>query len=345
MSNDVFRATAFSRRDALRSLSAVMAATLVSPRVHAAFALELKGDLAPVHDPCIIKSGRTYHLFSTGHLGDATGLIPWRTSTDLINWKVQGQVFEKLPEWAQETIPGTRGLWAPDIAHVNGRYHLYYSVSTFGSNVSAIGLATNATLDPQAKNFEWRDEGIVLRSSKADDFNAIDPNHLVDSSGNRWLSVGSFWSGLKLFPLDAKSGRVIAGATRKISLASRPAPAGAPQAIEAPFIIRRGEFYYLFASYDYCCRGLNSSYYVAVGRSRDVTGPYVGSDGKAMNDGYGTLLLRGDRQFRGPGHCAVLQDADTDYLVYHAYDAQAEGRPTLRIAPLSWRDGWPMLAT
>src|SRR5687768_13729302 len=39
----------------------------------------MSGDFAPVHDPCIIKAGDTYHLFCTGHASDATGLIPWRT--------------------------------------------------------------------------------------------------------------------------------------------------------------------------------------------------------------------------------------------------------------------------
>jgi arabinan endo-1,5-alpha-L-arabinosidase len=155
------------------------------------------------------------------------------------------------------------------------------------------------------------------------------------------LSLGSFWTGLKLFPLDSKTGKLRSNDTRRYSIASRPAPEGAPGAIEAPFIIEREGYYYLFASYDYCCRGVSSSYYLVVGRSKNITGPYVGRDGKSMSDGYGTLLLRGDRRFRGLGHCAVLRDGVNDYLVYHAYDAENEGRPTLRISALEWRDGWP----
>lgn len=341
----VFRSSTFiTRRRLLKSSLALSAATLLPESPSAQSSDELAGSLSPVHDPCIIKQGNTYHLFSTGQARDATGLLPWRTSEDLAHWKLAGKVFEQIPEWAREAVPGTGGLWAPDIAYFNGRFHLYYSVSTFGSNHSAIGLVTNPTLDRNSSRFAWRDEGLVIRSTRDDDFNAIDSNHVVDAEGRHWLSVGSFWSGLKLFPLDARTGKVRPGETRRHSIASRPAPEGAPGAIEAPFIILRDGFYYLFASYDYCCRGASSSYYIVVGRSKDITGPYLGRDGKSMNDGYGTLLLRGDRRFRGPGHCAVLRDGAKDYLVYHAYDSEHEGRPTLRIDRFDWRDGWPQLS-
>lgn len=331
-----------SRRRALQGLAAACTVSFPS-LIRAQDAQELTGDLSPVHDPCIIKEGDTYHLFSTGQLRDETGLLPWRTSKDLRHWKLQGRVFDSIPDWARELIPGTGGLWAPDIAHFNGRFHLYYSVSTFGSNRSAIGLVTNKTLDPRSKDFAWRDEGLVVASSREDDFNAIDSNHLIDAQGRHWLSLGSFWSGLKMFPLDPKTGKPPLGNSTRYSLAARPAPEGAPGAVEAPFIVRRGPFYYLFASYDYCCRGVQSSYYLVVGRAKDPTGPYRGRDGRSMNEGYGTLLLRGDRRYRGPGHCAVLGDGRDDYLVYHAYDAQHDGRPTLRIDRLEWQDGWPVI--
>jgi arabinan endo-1,5-alpha-L-arabinosidase len=275
----------------------------------------LAGDLTPVHDPCIIKQGDTYHLFCTGHVHDSTGLLPWRTSRDLVNWKLNGRVFDETPKWAQQAVPGTRGLWAPDIAYFNGRYHLYYSCSTFGSNHSVIGLVTNKTLDRASMDFRWEDGGLVVKSERGDDFNAIDPSHLIDRDGKHWLCLGS---------------------------ARRPAPENAPAAIEAPSLIERNGYYYLFTSFDYCCRGASSSYYVVVGRSRDVTGPYVGRDGKSKMDGYGTVVIRGNRRFRGPGHQAVLRDGERDYLVYHAYDAEHEGRSTLRIALIEWTaDGWP----
>jgi arabinan endo-1,5-alpha-L-arabinosidase len=325
---------------ALGLLAASRATSAASAGTDDALNTHLTGDLAPVHDPCIMKVGGTYHVFCTGQEHDATGLLPWRTSTDLATWTLRGRVFDAIPAWAREQIPGTRGLWAPDISFWDGRYRLYYSVSTFGSNTSVIGLATTDTLEPGT---QWHDDGPVIASQRGDDFNAIDPNHVVDREGRHWLVLGSFWSGIKLFPLDARTGKPVSASARRYSLASRPAPTGGgPGAIEAPFIIERDGYYYLFASYDYCCRGTSSSYYIAVGRSRRITGAYVGRDGKSMADGYGTVVLQGNRRFRGPGHQAVLRDGDTDYLVYHAYDAEHDGVPTLRIAPIAWtRDGWP----
>lgn len=299
----------------------------------------MTGDISPVHDPCIIRSGDTFHLFCTSQLRDGVGLLPWRTSRDLVKWELRGSVFSAIPEWAQRAIPGAGGLWAPDIAWFNDAFHLYYSVSTFGSNRSAIGLATARSLDPASP--QWQDHGPVIESNRGDDFNAIDANHIVDREGQHWLAVGSFWSGIKLFPIDRTTGKPRPGDSRKYAIASRPVPDKAPGAIEAPFLIERGGFYYLFVSFDYCCRGASSSYYMVVGRSKTITGPYVGRDGKKMIDGYGTLLLQGNRDFRGPGHNAVLRDGDHDYLVYHAYDTRHDGRPTLRIAPIAWRDGWP----
>jgi arabinan endo-1,5-alpha-L-arabinosidase len=299
---------------------------------------QLTGDLT-VHDPVIIREGDTYYVFST--VGKYIGI---RTSKDLKTWTDAGAVFAEIPAWAKDAVPGTEGIWAPDISFVNGEYRLYYSVSTFGSNRSAIGLATSPTLGAKAK---WKDQGLVVMSTKEDDFNAIDPNFVVDAQGRQWLSLGSFWSGIKLFPLDPKTGKPAPG-TEPYAIARRPAPAGGPAPIEAPFIIPHGGWYYLLASYDYCCKGVNSTYYTVVGRSKKVTGPYLGKDGSDMMQGGGSIFLRADLQeqqrFRGPGHAGAFTDKDGQtYVVYHAYDKQDKGAPKLRIAPVRWdADGWPI---
>ena len=239
-------------------------------------------------------------------------------------------------------------MWAPDIAFVNGRYRLYYSVSTVGSNRSTIGLATNATLDPAVAGYGWRDEGLVVMSTPGDDFNAIDPAFLADAQGRHWLSLGSFWTGLKLFELDPRTGKPLRPGEKPRAIARRPVPAGAPSIIEAPYIFAHGGYHWLIASYDYCCKGVNSSYYTVISRSKAVEGPYLGKDGSSMVEGGGTVLLRADLQekerFRGPGHAGHFRDSDgTDHLVYHAYDQQRRGAPVLRMATLRWgADGWPV---
>ncbi|SDF19474.1 arabinan endo-1,5-alpha-L-arabinosidase [Sphingomonas carotinifaciens] len=307
----------------------------------------ITGDIAPVHDPVIIREGGVVHVFSTGLGEGPDGIIAHRVSRDMIHWERAPAPLAALPAWAKTAIPGSGNAWAPDISFVDGRYRLYYAVSTFGSNRSAIGLLTTPTLDPAKPGYGWRDEGLVVMSTPADDFNAIDAAFIRDRQGRDWLSLGSFWSGLKLFALDRKTGKPADPKAKPIAIASRPAPAGAPAPVEAPYIFEHGGWYWLLASYDYCCKGNASTYYTVVARSKAITGPYLGKDGSAMLKGGGTILLRADLQekgrFRGPGHPGHFRDTDgTDYVVYHAYDREAKGAPTLRIAPLRWgADGWP----
>ncbi len=324
---------------------AVLAAVLAAPlpgRAQGTLNDRLSGDIAPVHDPCIIKGDDgLYHLFCTSQMSDAGGLLTWRTSPDLAAWTRKGAVMPAFPAWVTQALPQTKGAWAPDISYVGGKYLLYYAASQFGKNTSVIGLMTTPTLDTSRPDFGWTDEGLVVETVAGDDYNAIDPNHVVDAHGREWLALGSFWSGLKLVELDPATHKPKPGAHR-IALAERPKP----DAVEGAFLIRRGDWYYLFASYDFCCRGVNSSYYTVVCRSRNVKGPYRDRDGVKMLDGGGTVMLSAaldpTGRWKGPGHCAVLQDGDADYIVYHAYDADRNGLPTLRIQPLRWTaDGWP----
>ena len=332
----------------MRVLSFVLAGAVAifSPPAalaQAAPGLEVSGDVVPVHDPSILRVGDTYYLFTTGQAADKTGLLPMRSSTDLKHWTWRGPVFAEIPAWAQDAVKGTKGLWAPDISKTGSEYRLYYAVSTFGKNRSAIGLAVAATLDPAAPGYGWTDKGPVFESDHRDDFNAIDPNIFNDAQGRQWMVFGSFWSGIKMIRLDPATGMRSAEDGKLYPVAARRSPG----AVEAPYVIRHGDYYYLFASFDFCCRGVNSSYYTVVGRSKEPTGPYLDRDGKKMMDGGGLIVLHAQldptKRFVGPGHPAILQDPQRDYIVYHAYDTKAGGAPTLRIQVLGWtKDGWPV---
>ena len=320
----------------------------------------MTGAITPVHDPCIIKDGDTYYVYCTTMNEDKKAQVPIRTSKDLLHWELIGNVFPAIPEWAHKMIPATKGVWAPDISYHKGTFYLYYALSSFGSIRSVIGCATNTTLDPKSPKYKWVDHGLVYMSDKGSSFNCIDPAHIFDREGNRWLSFGSFWTGLKMIRLDPKTGKQSAEDKTIYTLAARPTPQGGLDTIEAIFLMERDGYYYLFASYDYCCKGINSTYYTCVGRSKSITGPYLDKLGRKMTEGYGSVILKADQeeqdQWRGPGHCAILRDAGQDYIVYHAYNKPKGaltmndlerrqnhvGAPYLRIAPLVWSaDGWP----
>jgi len=312
-------------------------------------ALVLSGDYPITHDPSIGREGDTYYVFATTSNANE-GQFPIRCSHDLLAWKQCGFVFDKIPAWILEASPTTRDLWAPDISFFQGKYHLYYAYSSFGSNNSGIALATNETLDPQSPKYHWQDEGLVLKSSTSDNYNAIDPNIVFDEKGQPWLSFGSFWSGIKMRRIDPATGKPLASDPTIYSLATRATPKlpeppkpGLPadwQAVEAPFIVRHGGYFYLFVSFDLCCRGIHSNYRTMVGRSLHVIGPYVDEDGKPLLDGGGSQLLWPNSRWIGPGGESILLRPEGDVIVFHAYDA-VTGKPALQISTLTWVNGWP----
>jgi arabinan endo-1,5-alpha-L-arabinosidase len=303
-----------------------------------AVTLEPAGFIQRVHDPVIAQENGTYYVFSTG------SRIPIICSPDKITWEFCGRVFERNPAWSRDINPNLTDIWAPDISFFNNRWHLYYAVSNFGSQNSAIALATNSTLDPQSPDYEWIDQGIVLRSQPGDRWNAIDPNLVLDEEGQPWLAWGSFWRGIWMRKIDAATGFFAADDENDYHLADRSTGPGSTSAIEAPFIVQFNGNWYLFVSFDQCCQGVASTYNVRVGRSDALTGPYVDRDGIPLTEGGGTLILSEYGRWKGPGHNGILVEDGIFWMVYHAYDANQIGISKLRIESFAWdASGWPSL--
>ncbi len=305
-----------------------------------------------VHDPVVAWEDSVYHIYATGNG------ISHLTSRDLTNWRIdRTPTLNVIPGWATDSVPGLKAhLWAPDIIQWKGRWYMAYSCSTFGKNTSAIGLVSRQRLNSPEP---WLDHGCIVASKQhRDEWNAIDPNFVIDKNGTPWLTWGSFWDGLQLVRLD--STLHMATGAKPVTIARRyktPNAKGLPEnptsrfagpnAIEAPFIYQREGWYYLFASWDYCCQGSRSTYHVVVGRSKDIEGPYVDRDGKAMTDGGGTLVIEGDKKdFDAIGHCAVydLPDGTTRYFS-HGYSRAANGAAVLVQRKVTWdKKGWPVLS-
>jgi arabinan endo-1,5-alpha-L-arabinosidase len=283
------------------------------------------------HDPStIVKCRGEYWTFTTGR-----GVTSLR-SKDLVQWEPGPAVFPQPPKWITQVVPTQRGhFWAPDVILHDGRYLLYYSVSAFGKRTSAIALASNPTLDAGDPAYRWTDLGIVVQTDERNDYNAIDPSVVHGKNDTLWMAFGSFWSGIKLIQLDPKTGKRIAPDSPIHSIAYK-------EQIEAVALVRRGDWFYQFVNWGYCCRGVRSTYNIRVGRSRDVTGPYLDRDGVDLSKGGGSLVLGTEGSFIGPGHAGILEDGAKSWLSYHFYDGTQNGRPRLAVRPLEWTaDGWP----
>lgn len=288
-----------------------------------------------VHDPATpVHTEGAWWLFSTGVR------LTLSRSPDLQTWERVGPVLPEPPGWAAEVAPNNRRFhfWAPDIIRVGDLWHLYYSVSEFGKNTSAIGLATSLALDPAHPDHKWTDRGIVLRSRKGDDFNAIDPSVLRAPDGRLWMAYGSFWGGLFLVELDPRTGLRLDPEASPIQLAWS-------EEIEAPTLYHRDGYYYLFFNDGLCCRGKDSTYRIRVGRAREITGPYLDDQGRDLRERGGRLVIGTQGDFIGPGHATVVIDGDQQWLAMHFYDGTRGGAPTLALRRLEWTDdGWPRVA-
>ena len=166
---------------------------------------------------------------------------------------------------------------------------------------------------------------------------------------------GSFWDGIQIAPLETSGSTLrLAGAPRTLarrhvpgSKLAEPNPTSqfaGRNAIEAPFIMKKGRYYYLFVSWDYCCRGSKSNYRVAVGRSQSVAGPYLDKDGLNMLYGGGYLLAEGDKKiYEAMGHCSAYTMNGEDLFLCHGYSIEKGGASLLVQKKIRWQDDWPIL--
>jgi arabinan endo-1,5-alpha-L-arabinosidase len=282
---------------------------------------------ASIHDPSIILSGSTYYLFNSG--------LWTRTSTNLTSWQNISQVLYPNPSWIANYVTGVTDLWAPDVSYFNGTYHLYYAASTMGSNRSCIGHVTRTAMNSGS----WTDDGgpvICTNVTSSVNYNAIDPNIILDQSGNPWMVFGSGWNGIQIVRLTST------GAVDSTSTVTAIATRSGSNVIEGAAMVRRCGYYYLFSSWDKCCLGASSTYNIRVGRSTSMTSGFVDKSGVALTQGGGTLLVGAGNGWVGPGGESVLFVGTRAYLVYHAY-AATDGAFSLHISDLYWDDaGWPV---
>jgi arabinan endo-1,5-alpha-L-arabinosidase len=281
----------------------------------------------------IVKCKDQYWVFYTGRG------VPSYHSKDLEKWERGPAVFKAAPEWISQIVPANRNLqyWAPDVMKVGDRYLLYYSASSFGKMTSAIGLATNPTLDPEDPAYHWTDQGMVVRTQDGDGYNAIDPSVFHDNDGSLWLTFGSFWSGIKLIQLEPQTGKRIAADSKMNSIAYN-------DSIEASYLCRHEDYYYLFVNWGSCCQGPKSTYNIRVGRSKAVTGPFVDKAGVDMlHKGGSVFLATTNGPLIGPGHSGTLTaDGKTWFTSDFEGDVRMNGKATLALMPLRWNtEGWP----
>ena len=284
------------------------------------------------HDPSTVKfENGKYFYFSTGNGIQAV------QSPDLKQWKITKPIFEKdkFPSWITDLVKNFKGhFWAPDVIFMNGYFYVYYSCSSFGSAVSAIGVVRSKSLDADDAKYAWEDLGLVVKSEKKTDFNAIDPGLVRDTDNKIYMTYGSFHGGIGVVVIDSISGK-IKGEIKKIA-------GGKESDWEAPYIIKNKDEYYLFANNGLCCKGLNSTYRIVTGKSKSVFGPYLDQEGRDLTKGGGTTVLATHANIIGPGHVALLVKDKKNLISTHFYNAEKEGQPNFKFYELKFAKNFPV---
>ena len=282
-------------------------------------------------DPsAIVKLNGVYHVWGTG-----TG-VAHAYSSDLVNWTWGSWVFPsgQPPSWVNNYVTNTQGEWAPYCVKINGTFYLYYACSTQGGPSSCIGLVTSTDL------INWTDQGVVIYfNSTTNHGNTIDPCVYQALDGTWWLTYGSYGTGIWTTQINPTTGKTLNSNCYNISAGN-----GSNSRDENSVMIPHAGYYYLFNNRGSCCAGVNSTYYIVVGRSTSPIGPFLDKNNNIMLYGGGTTFLSTSGKYIGPGSLGDFIDDDgTEYASYFYYNGTASGAPTLALSNMQWgTDGWPI---
>ena len=270
-----------------------------------------------IHDPSTIaECDGKYYTFGTG----GGGLI----SDD--GWSWHGG--------AERSGGGA----APDVLKIGDRYLCIYGATgggLGGGHNGRILTMWNKTLDPKSPDFKWTKAVEVCSSDGMEDQDAIDPSLLLDPTTDRlWVSYGTYFGTIRLIELDPKTGFRMKGNKEKDIAID----------CEATDLIYRDGWYYLLGTHGTCCDGVNSTYNIVVGRSRNVEGPYVDNVGRDMFHGGGRMVIAAGDRKTGPGHFGrtVIDEGVEIMSCHYEADFDRSGRSVLGIRPLLWKNGWPV---
>ena len=249
-----------------------------------------------IHDPStIMECDGKYYTFGTG----GGGLI----SEDGWTWNGGG------------VRPG--GGAAPDAIKIGDRYLIAYSATgggLGGGHAGRVLTMWNKTLDPNSPDFAYTEPIEVAHSLDDEDCDAIDAGLLLDpTTGRLWLTYGTYFGFIRIVELDPKTGKRVEG-NEPVDIAID---------CEATDLMYRNGWYYLLGTHGTCCDGPNSTYNIVVGRSRNVTGPYLDNMGRDMLKGGGKMVIAAGDRKTGP-------------------DFDQGGRSVLAIRPLLWKNDWPV---
>ena len=252
-------------------------------------------------DPSILREGDDYYVVHSS-FEYYPGLLIWH-STDLINWE---PVTNALHEYVGS-------VWAPDLVKHDGKYYIYFPAEN-----------TNYVVTADSIGGPWSDP-VDLEVGN------IDPGHVTDADGNRYL----YFSSGGYVPLSG-DGLSVTGELEHV-YDGWPIPREWTIecfCMEGPKLFKRGGYYYLTMA-EGGTAGPPTGHMVTVARSKSPLGPWE-------NSPHNPILRAEDRSatWHAVGHGTPFEDATGAWwMIFHGYekDHYNRGRQTL-LMPIEWTD-------
>jgi len=285
-------------------------------------------------DPSIVQVGSDYYLINST-FSYFPG-IPVFHSKDLKNWKQIGNVIDRTSQMDFMGERMTRGLFAPAISYNNGTY---YVVCT---DIEHDGNFVVTAKDPA---------GPWSNPVKIPQVRGIDPSLYFDEDGKTYIVYNSdapdnkpLYSGhrtIRMYEFDPGNLKVIGEEKQLVNggvdISKKPVW------IEGPHILKRFGWYYLYAAEG----GTSVNHSEVVFRSKSVWGPYIPYEKNPILTQRDLPENRKD-PITSTGHAQFVDGPDgKTYAIFLAVrpyegDYYNTGRETF-IAPVEWRDEWPVI--
>jgi xylan 1,4-beta-xylosidase len=284
-------------------------------------------------DPSVVKVDHDYYLVNST-FSYFPGL-PVFHSTDLRSWEQVGNVISRPSQMNFLGHRMTRGLFAPSISYNNGVYYVVCTLIDKGGNfvvtaTNPAGPWSDPTWLPEVKGI---DPSIYFDGGKAYImYNSDPPENKSLYPGHRTIRIYEF---------DSKKLKVVG--EEKILVNGGVDITKKPVWIEAPHILKANDWYYLYAAEG----GTSVNHSEVVLRSKSVFGPYVPYENNPILT---QRDLRADRKnpITSTGHAQFVEGPDgKTYAIFLAVRPYRDnfyntGRETF-IAPVEWKDGWPVV--
>ncbi|MCY1721952.1 family 43 glycosylhydrolase [Prolixibacteraceae bacterium Z1-6] len=256
-------------------------------------------------DPSVLRDGEDFYLTHSS-FEYYPGLLVWH-STDLIHWT---RISHALNEYVGS-------VWAPDLIKHNNKFYIYFPAGGTNWVVTA-----DSPAGPWSSPHDLKLPGF------------IDPGHVVDESGQRYLYLSK--------------GYVVKLAADGLSTIGEPVLNYAgwefPKewstecfCLESPKSTVKDGFYHIIVA-EGGTAGPATSHMVVTGRATSPYGPFE-------NSPYNPIIHTENRSERwwSQGHGTLVDDVEGNWwMMYHGYEKYFHtlGRQTLMV-PIEWtEDNW-----